>query len=246
MVPQATPRFCPYALPTPTPLSHLHPRLRELVDELSPELTGRGFTLWPGHALWARNLPAGLETIVLSFSPDDAAGGWTEPFVGLIAEPVEALLAGVLSAPATHGLRHTLLVGSTRWSGASLARQPVHEGSDVLEASNAILRWVARARPDLAEDFFGRRQICGGVARAEHIALPRLDTLFNTDDPLAARYLTHELNRALRGLALASLLRPAELLATLDFHRYRMQDSGFWEVYGDRVLRFAAGFQEVP
>lgn len=222
----------------------LHPRLQNLVDELTPELRGRGFKLQAGHALWTRPLPSGRESIVLSFSPDDEFGGWVEPFVGLIVDKSEALLAGVLQAPVTQANGHTLLIGSTKWLGTDLLRQPVHDQGDVLEASNVCLRWLAQARTELAADFL-RNEAASGQPRCENIDFKRLEQLFNTENAPADRYLRHELYRALRGITLAMLTRAQSVNQVVDFHRSRLLNNGFWEVYGDQILRYAAEFQEV-
>ncbi len=224
-------------------MARLHPRLSELIEELSPELQGRGFAPKPGCALWTRRLPSGQETIALGFSPDDEQGGWMEPFVGLISDPVESILAELLEAPVTYGLRHTVLLGSTRFQPIGLPRQPVHERSDVLEAANVTLRWIAKARPVLAEAFLTSATDRQAGLR-EDIELSALDELFNTPHPLAHRYLTHELHRAMRGITISNLRRPRDLMAVLDFHRNRLQDNGFWDVYGERILEYAAAFQD--
>ena len=208
--------------PTPT----RHPRLAALVEEVTPELAAAGYAPHPGHPLWARDREHGLATLVLSYAPDDGEGGWVEPFVGLIDQRVETLLATYRNTAPTHGLRHTLLVGASRWAAAPLDRQPVHSDSEVLEVANELLRWWRAAAPLLLERFGS--------------GLPALDALFNADHPEAERYLTHELYRALRGVAVRRCLDPADdLLDVVAFHRARMLNSGFWEVYGEQVRNFA-------
>lgn len=218
-----------------------HPvRLQELIDELSPDLVGRGFTPKRGHALWARDLPSGLETVALAYSPDDAYGGWVEPFIGLVEQRVETAMASALDAPVTYGLRHTLLVGATNWTRPGMAKQPAHDGSEVLDATNEILRWLDVQLPRLAERFCAPRTIRDG-RRARDIDLAALDALFNAEHPEARRYLPHELYRSIRGLVIADQVRPGELVDVLSFHRGRLIDNGFWEVYGEQIRRFAAG-----
>ena len=218
----------------------LHSRLAELTEELSPDLTGRGFTRKPGHALWARDLPSGLETVALAFSPDDEHGGWVEPFVGLVEQRVETTMATAMDAPVTYGLRHTLLVGATKWTAPGMAKQPMHDGSEVLEATNEILRWLDTNLPALAERFCAPRALEDG-RMARDIDLGALDALFNGEHEASRRYVTHELYRSIRGLVIAQLVRPGELVEVLSFHRDRLIDNGFWEVYGERIRRFAAG-----
>ena len=216
----------------------MHPRLAELAAEITPDLTGRGFTHKRGHALWARSLPSGLETVALAFSPDDEAGGWVEPFLGIVEQRVETTMATALDAPVTHGLRHTLLVGATKWGAPNLAKQPVHDGSEVLEATNTILRWLDRALPTWGERF--TTPATGHEAGPERdVDCARLDDLFNTDHPEARRYLGHELYRSIRGLVIAQQVRPRELVDVLSFHRGRLLDNGFWDVYGEQIRRFA-------
>ncbi len=216
----------------------MHVRLAEIIAEITPDLLGRGFTPKPGHALWARSLPSGLETIALSFAPDDEEGGWVEPFLGLVEQRVETSMASALDAPVTHGMRHTLLVGATRWPEPTLMRQPVHASSEVLEATNVLLRWVDRALPAFDARFctLGTDEI---LRRGRDIDHARLDELFNADHPEGTRFLTHELYRSIRGLTIAHLRRPKELLAVLEFHRGRLIDSGFWEVYGEQIRGYA-------
>lgn len=202
-----------------------HQRLAALVAEVAPELAAVGYTPLAGHPLWARDREHGLATLVLSYAPDDEEGGWVEPFVGLVDQRVEAPLATFKNSGPTHGLRHTLLVGATRWAPAPLDRQPVHSDSEVLEVANELLRWWRAAGPEFARRFGG--------------SLTQLDALFNTDNPEARRYLTHEMYRALRGVAVRRCVDPADdLLDVMAFHRARMQESGFWEVYGEQVRAF--------
>ena len=217
----------------------LHARLSELIDELSPDLAGRGFTHKRGHALWARSLPSGLETVALAFSPDDEEGGWVEPFLGLVEQHVETTMATALDAPVTYGLRHTLLVGATKWDRPGMPRQPVHDGSEVLEATNVLLRWLDTRLPAMAARFCAPRTQPDGHVEPD-IDLAALDALFNADDPAAHRYLPHELYRSIRGLVIAQRVRPTELVDVLSFHRGRLIDNGFWEVYGEQIRRFAA------
>lgn len=199
-----------------------HPRLASLVAEVTPELAAAGYTPHARHAVWARDHPRGLLTLALNYAPDDGEGGWVEPFVGLVDEGVESLLAAFKRSAPTHGLRHTLLAGATRWAAPPLDRQPVHSDSEVLEVANELLRWWRAAAPALAARF--------GESRTQ------LDALFNEDHPQAPRYLSHELYRALRGVALRHRLDPADdLLGVMGFHRARMQTTGFWEVYGEQV-----------
>ena len=202
-----------------------HPRLAAVVAEVSPELAAAGYTPHDAHPLWARDRAHGLATLALAYAPDDGEGGWVEPFVGLVDERVETLLAAFRRSAPTHGLRHTLLVGATRYAAAPLDRQPVHSDAEVLEVANELLRWWRRAGPDLEARF------ADGLAP--------LDALFNAPHPEAPRYLTHELYRALRGVAVRRALDPADdLLDVMAFHRARMQESGFWEVYGEQVRAF--------
>ena len=203
-------------------------------------MEGRGFTRKRGHALWARDLPSGLETVALAFSPDDEDGGWVEPFVGLVEQRVETTMATTLDAPVTYGLRHTLLVGATKWTKPGMPKQPVHDGSEVLEATNELLRWLDVNLRDLAERFCGRRALPNGQA-ARDIDLAALDALFNEERPESRRYVPHELYRSIRGLVIAQQVRPHDLVAVLSFHRGRLIDNGFWEVYGEQIRRFAAG-----
>ena len=217
----------------------LHTRLAQLVEEMTPDLEGRGFTRKRGHALWARDLPSGLETVALAFSPDDEDGGWVEPFVGLVEQTVETTMATALDAPVTYGLRHTLLVGATKWTTPGMAKQPVHDGSEVLEATNAMLRWLDGQLPALADRFCGVRALPDG-RQTRDISLSALDALFNEASPEAQRYVPHELYRSIRGLVIASQVRPKELVDVLTFHRGRLIDNGFWEVYGEQIRRFAA------
>ena len=201
------------------------PRLAALVAEVTPELRSAGYTPHAHHPLWARDRDHGLATLVVSYAPDDGEGGWVEPFVGLVDERVETLLATFKNSGPTHGLRHTLLVGATRYAPAPLDRQPVHSDAEVLEVANELLRWWRGAGPAFAARFGD--------------GLVQLDGLFNADHPEAGRYLTHELYRALRGIAVRRCLDPADdLLDVVAFHRARMQESGFWEVYGEQVRAF--------
>ena len=216
----------------------MHARLAELTAELTPDLAGRGFTPKRGHALWARSLPSGLETIALAFSPDDEEGGWVEPFLGIVEQRTETTMATALDAPVTYGLRHTLLVGATKWRAPLLPRQPVHAASEVLEATNALLRWVDRSLPQWSARF------CTPAEEdvpdpTRDVDLARLDALFNTETEEGRRYLTHELYRAIRGLVIARQTRPDGLVDVLSFHRSRLIDNGFWEVYGEQIRRFA-------
>ncbi len=228
-----------------------HLRLAEIIEEISPDMLGRGFTPKRGHALWARSLPSGLETVALSFSPDDEEGGWVEPFLGLVEQRVETTMATTLDAPITHGMRHTLLIGATRWREPVLTRQPVHASSEVLEAVNSLLRWIDGALPafdarfctlideeDAIDDLDdGSRAIA--LQRTRDLDLARLDELFNTNHPEAPRFLTHELYRAIRGLTIAHLRQPNSVVSVLDFHRGRLIDNGFWEVYGEQIRGYA-------
>ena len=202
-------------------------------------MEGRGFTRKRGHALWARDLPSGLETVALAFSPDDEHGGWVEPFVGLVEQRVETTMASALDAPVTYGLRHTLLVGATRWTQPGMPKQPVHDGSEVLEATNEILRWLDTCLRDLAERYCAPRELPGGRT-ARDIDLGALDALFNEEHAASRRYVPHELYRSIRGLVIAQQVRPYDLVEVLSFHRGRLIDNGFWEVYGEQIRRFAA------
>ena len=203
-----------------------HVRLQELLDELNPELEGRGFTRNPAHALWAKNRADGLLTFVVSFAPDDEEGGWAEPFLGIIDERVETLVATHTNAPVTYGLRHTLLVGASRWLAGPLPRQPLHTTSETLEAANVMLRWMAGALESFGTRFPAESQ------------LEVLDEFFNTESAEARRYLQHDLYRALRGVAIRSLTDPDGMTDAMSFHRSRMQETGFWEAYGEQVRAF--------
>ena len=176
--------------------------------------------------MWARDHARGLQTVVLSYAPDDGEGGWVEPFVGLIDEGVESLVTAHARTPglARRHLRHTLIAGATRWDEPTLARQPAHDRAETLEVANATLRWIDRAAPAFERRFGGSRDA--------------LDALFNADHPLAARLLQHELYRPLRGIALRHLTRPADLLDAVNFHRDRMRDTGYWDVYGEQIRAF--------
>ena len=243
-------------MPTPqpptAPLTHAAPpRLRELLEELTPELAARGFTAHAGHPLWARPTEHGLLTAVLSYAPDDDEGGWVEAFAGLVDERVETQVAGLMGRAATHGpFRHTVLAGSTRWPGAKLYRQPVHSPADGLEAANLLLRWWSLALPELAWRFGDAPAPVSGdddaAARGtdadpaaglleEQRSIQRLDALFNAAHPFAPALLTHELYRALRGVTVRAVAAPEGLTEAYDFHRARMQATGFWDVYGEQV-----------
>jgi len=201
-----------------------HTRLDELIEELAPELEARGFTRNTRHPLWARNHQRGLLSTVINYAPDDNQGGWVEPFVGLVDEAVETLIAAHKPSSVTYGLRHTLLIGSTRWYEPTLERQPAHSHYEVLDVANATLRWWDKALPTFETRFAERRT--------------DLDTLFNTDHPQGRAYLLHDLHRALRGLAIRSFVDKSSLQDAMDFHRTRMQASGFWDVYGEQVRTF--------
>lgn len=161
---------------------------------------------------------------VLAYAPDDPEGGWVEPFVGLLDSRVETLIATHLRTRPTHGLRHTLLVGSAKWTEPAMLRQPAHSRSEVLEVVNNVLRWYDAALPTFERRFAER--------------LSDLDALFNTPHLQATRYLRHELHWAMRGVAIRHLHDPRRLNDALDFHRSRMLESGFWEVYGEQVRAF--------
>lgn len=232
MINNALPRAFLFPVPHPA-------RLQELIDELSPELTGRGFTPKRGHALWARDLPSGLESVALAYSPDDEHGGWVEPFLGLVEQHVETTMATALDAPVTYGMRHTLLVGATKWTRPGVPKLPMHDASEVLEATNGILRWLDAELPRLAERFCAPRELPGGRV-ARDIDLGALDALFNEAHADGGRYAPHELYRSIRGLVIAQRVRPYDLVEVLSFHRGRLIDNGFWEVYGEQIRRFAA------
>ena len=206
-----------------------HIRILGLREELAPELAARGFEASHEHLLWARSIDRGLLTLVLSFSPDDAEGGWLEPFIGLIDGEVESMLSGFLNAPVTYGLRHTLIIGSTRWPEGALPRQPVHEHAEVLEAVNTALRWWDARLPHITATY-------GGCNERRRKALHEL---FNTEHVNAARVLPHELHRSMRGLAVAKLIDSEQVTATYDFHRNRLQDTGYWDIYGEQIRAFA-------
>ena len=222
-------------------MAHLHLRLQQVVEELDAELQGRGFRLVAGHALWRRRLATGAEYISVNIYPDDEQGGWIEPFLGLAVDRVEVIVDAYLGRRTGVASNMTLVAGATRWPQARLSRLPVHEEADVLEASNQILRWLTTARAELAKQFFTRFLTAQGVQ--EDIELTALDKLLNSDHPLANCFQSHELHRALRGITVASLLRRHDVQAVLDFHRQRLQGSGYWDVYADEVLKLTSSFQ---
>ncbi len=175
--------------------------------------------------MWARNQQHGLLSLVLEYTPDDSEGGWVEPFVGLHDQRVETLLLTHANLKFTQqAMRQTLLVGSTKWQEPRLKRQPAHTHAESLAVVNAVLRWWDAAMP-LFEQRFGKR-------------LGALDALFNQPHPLAHQYLRHELHWALRGIAIRHVLNPAGMTEAMDFHRSRMLESGYWEVYGEQVRAF--------
>ena len=199
---------------------------------MTPDLEARGFTPHPGQALWAKNSPHGIRSLVLNYSPDDEFGGWIEPFVGLIDERVETLIATFTRTQTTHGIRHTLLIGSTKWYQPQLDRQPVHTRYEVLEVVNVLLRWWDKALPPFLDQFSANAD---GVFNE---GLNKLDQLFNKPHPQAKQYLGHELNWALRGIAIRHTLMPSKLIDAMDFHRARMIESGFWDIYGEQIRSF--------
>jgi len=206
-----------------------HIRIAELLEEIELELGARGFTRHEHHMLWAKDHPRGLVTLVLSFAPDDDEGGWFEPFVGFVDHKIETELASYRNTPNLHGVRHTLLVGSTQNKEHRLARQPAHSRSEALEAANQILRWWAIVLPSFREQFVPGSD--GDLAR--------LNDLFNTDHPLASRLLKHEMYRAMRGLLITKQMPQGDVMLTYDYHRKRMMDAGWWDAYGEQIRLFA-------
>ena len=168
---------------------------------------------------------------MLSYAPDDEEGGWVEPFVGFLNNRVETLIASHLRTRPTHGLRHTLLIGSTRWAEHTLPRQPAHTRSEALEVVNSVLRWWDVVCPEFERRF-------AGSEGSGQLRLRNLDRLFNTANDQASHYLRHQLHWAMRGVAIRHLYAPKQLNDALDFHRRRMLESGFWEVYGEQVRAF--------
>ncbi len=219
-----------HAAITETPVSATsHVRTEELIEELTPELEARGYHRVTAQPLWTRDHPQGLVSLALSFSPDDAEGGWIEPFVGLLDQRVESLAASVFhNRRDSDVIRHTLLIGSTKWYEPSLERQPIHSRSDVLEVTNALLSWWGEAMPSFERQF----------ARSDSEGLAALSELFNTDHPQASRYASHPLTRSVRGLAVTKLYAPAALTDTLGFHRERLKRGGYWDLYGEQVQAF--------
>ncbi|MFK8058084.1 MAG: hypothetical protein AB8F78_18295 [Saprospiraceae bacterium] len=210
-----------------------HIRISELVEELSLELQARGFTRNDNHLLWAKDHPRGLVTLVVSFAPDDEEGGWLEPFVGYVDQKVETELATYRNTPNIHGMRHTLLAGSTQWDPLRLARQPAHSHSETLEASNQILKWWAKVLPDF------RAQFVPPMEQGMKADLTKLNGLFNDAHPLAIRLLKHEMYRAMRGLLIAKQMPEGDVMVTYDYHRKRMMDAGWWDAYGEQIRVFA-------